>query len=301
MDRLLAMQVIQKVAELGSFSAAATHLELSKSAVSKMVRALEDHLGAKLLNRTTRRLSLTEAGDRYVQQTARLLGELAEIEAEAASLQAVPRGRLRVNAPMSFGLKHIAPLVPALLRAQPELAIDLTLNDRVVDLVDEGFDVAIRIGHLQDSSLIARKLGESDLVLVASPEHLAEAGVPSDVDELQRRSCLAYAYGPYRDEWALEVGGVPRQVRIACRLRANNGDALRTAAEQGVGIALLPDFIVDDALAAGRLERVLPGVTGGRLPIHALYPPNRLPLAKLNVFVDHLRQHMSESRPRSAR
>jgi len=296
MDRLLAMRVFQKVAELGSFSAAADQLDMSKSAVSKTVRALEDHLGAKLLHRTTRRLSLTDTGTRYVAQTARLLGDLAEIEAEAASERATPRGRLRVNAPMSFGLLHVAPLVASLLRTHPELEIDLTLNDRVVDLVDEGYDLAIRIGQLPDSSLIARKLGESELVVVASAAYLAAAPPLEVAADLAAHACLIYAYGRWREEWRLVEQGRTVAVRVRGPLRANNGEALAAAAVDGLGIALLPDFIAAPALADGRLVRVLPAASGGTLPIHALYPPNHHPLAKLRAFVDHLRRHLDVPR-----
>jgi DNA-binding transcriptional LysR family regulator len=291
-DRLLAMRVFQKVAELGSFSAAADQLDMSKSAVSKTVRALEDHLGTMLLHRTTRRLSLTEAGRRYVEQVARLLSDLAEIEAEATSVRAVPRGRLRVNAPMSFGLAHVAPLLPSLLRAHPELEIDLTLNDRAVDLVDEGYDVAIRVGHLADSSLIARKLAELELVLVASRTYLATAPPLQTAADLSRHVCLIYAYGRFREEWRLVDNGEPVAARVRGPLRANNGDALAAAAVDGLGIALLPDFIAAPAQARGDLVRVLPQVSGGTLPVHALYPPNHHPLAKLRAFVDHVKRHL---------
>ncbi len=289
----MAMQVVSKVAEMGSFSAAADQLDMSKSAVSKLVRALEDHLGARLLNRTTRRLSLTAAGERYVAEIARLLAELAEIEAEAAHVHATPRGRLRVNAPMSFGLLHVAPLLPGLLQRYPELDIDLVLNDRVVDLIEEGFDVAIRVGNLPDSSLIARKLTETELVLVASAGYLEAAPPLQRAADLAHHACLVYAYGAYRDEWRLREGDAPAAVRVRGPLRANNGDALVRAAAAGLGIALLPRFIADDALARGEVARVLPQVSGGRLPIHALYPSNRHPLAKLTVFVEHLRRHVT--------
>jgi DNA-binding transcriptional LysR family regulator len=291
-DRLFAMRVFQKVAELGSFSQAADQLDMSKSAVSKIVRGLEDHLGAKLLHRTTRRLSLTDTGARYVQQATRLLADLAEIEAEAAAERATPRGRLRVNAPMSFGLAHIAPLVPALLRAHPELEIDLTLNDRVVDLVDEGVDVAIRIGRLPDSSLIARKLAETELILVASERYLAAAPPLAGAADLAGHDCLLYAYGPLREEWRLVDGGRPVGVRVRGRLRANNGDALALAAAAGLGVALLPDFLARPYLDRGRLTRVLAPVSGGTLPVHALYPATHHPLAKLRAFIDHLRAHL---------
>ncbi|MEO1093108.1 MAG: LysR family transcriptional regulator [Pseudomonadota bacterium] len=296
MDRLLAMDVLAKVVDQGGFSAAADQLGMSKSAVSKLVRALEDHLGARLLNRTTRRLSLTEAGEAYVEAATRLLQELAEIEAATGDAQATPRGRLRVNAPMSFGLSHLAPLLPGLLRTYPELQVDLTLNDRIVDLIDEGFDVAIRIGQLRDSSLTARKLGEIALVLVASPGYLEAAPPLGTLHDLGEHSCLVYAYGPLRDEWRLQEGGATRTVRVAGRLRANNGDVLVEAAAAGLGVALSPDFIAAPHLADGRLVRVLPAVSGARLGVYALYPANRHPLAKLNAFVGYLRRHLALNR-----
>ncbi len=294
MDRLAAMQAFVKVVELGSFSAAADQLDLSKSAVSKMVRGLEDHLGARLLNRTTRRLALTEAGGRYVDEVGRILADLAEIEAATADEQATPRGRLKVNAPMSFGLIHMAPALPGLMRTYPELRIDLTLNDRTVDLIDEGFDVAVRIGRLRDSSLIARKLCEVDVILVASPGYLAAAPPLVEAGDLPRHEALIYAYGPLRDEWRLEVAGAVVDVAIQGRLRANNGEVLAAAAADGLGITLVPDFIASPYLASGRLVRVLPEVGGGRLPVHALYPANRHPLAKLSAFVDYLRRHLAK-------
>ncbi len=292
MDRLAAMQAFVKVVELGSFSAAADQLDLSKSAVSKMVRGLEDHLGARLLNRTTRRLGLTEAGGRYVEEVGRILADLAEIEAATAEQRAVPRGRLKVNAPMSFGLLHLAPLLPGLLQAYPELTVDLTLNDRVVDLIDEGFDVALRIGRLRDSSLIARKLCEVDVILVASPEYVSTAAPLQRAGDLARHHALLYAYGPLRDEWRLEVDGEVVDVPVRGRLRANNGEVLARAAVDGLGIALVPDFIAQPHLARGGLVRVLTSVSGGRLPVHALYPGNRHPLAKLTAFVDYLKRHL---------
>jgi DNA-binding transcriptional LysR family regulator len=183
--------------------------------------------------------------------------------------------------------------VPSLLRAHPELEIDLTLNDRVVDLVEEGYDLAVRIGQLPDSSLIARKLGETELVLVASAVYLARAPALTAAADLVEHACLIYAYGRLREEWRLVERGETVAVRVRGPFRANNGDALAAAAIDGLGIALLPDFIAAPALADGRLSRILPEVSGGVLPIHALYPPNHHPLAKLRAFVDHLRRHLN--------
>ncbi|MBT6118686.1 MAG: LysR family transcriptional regulator, partial [Rhodospirillaceae bacterium] len=196
MDHLAGMAVFAKVVEARSFTAAAEQLGLSKSAVSKQISRLEDRLGIRLLNRTTRRLSLTEAGAAYYERCARIVAEAEAADLAITHLQSEPRGVLQVNAPMSFGIAHVAPAIPDFLERYPELRVDMTLNDRVVDLVDEGFDVAIRIGALADSSLIARRLAESRMVAVAAPGYLQRHGAPDRPEDLERHNCLSYSYTP---------------------------------------------------------------------------------------------------------
>lgn len=290
MDRLAEMEVFVRVVDEGGFSAAARALNMSKSAVSKRVASLEDRLGARLINRTTRRLALTDAGTTFYARAARILAEAEEAEAAVSSLQAAPRGVLRVNAPVSFGLNHLGGLLPGFLARYPDLSVDLVLNDRFVDLVDEGFDLAIRITSLEDSSLIARRLCGLHRILVASPDYLDRHGVPDHPDDLRDHACLLYTYLRRSGEWTLHTGdGRAARVQVnAAALSANNGDVLGEAAIQGLGITMMPTFIIGEALASGRLVRVLPDwedLSGG---IYAVWPSGRFIPAKVRAFVDLL-------------
>jgi DNA-binding transcriptional LysR family regulator len=298
MDRLSSMAVFAKVAELGSFSAAADQLGLSKSAVSKHVTALEGRLGVPLVNRTTRRLALTEAGEAYRDSCARIVAEVEEAELEAGRHGSEPRGRLRVNAPMTFGVLHLGPLIPEFLARFPRIEIDLTLNDRVVDLIEEGVDVALRIGSLRDSSLIARRLAAAASVCAASPAYLRAAGTPAHPAELARHNCLRYTLRRTPETWEFLRGdGERHAVRLRGNLSANNGDALRAAALGGLGVVVLPDFIVGEDVAAGRLVRLLDGWTMPEIPIHAVWPPQRHPSPKLRAFVDFLAERLARRCP----
>lgn len=288
MDRLTAMQAFVRVVERGGFTAAAEDLRFSRAMVSKHVQDLEEHLGARLLNRTTRKVSLTEAGRVYFERSLQLLADLTETEEAVGALQAKPRGRLRINAPVSFGALHLAAAVADYMAAQPEVSVEFTLNDRVVDLVEEGYDVAVRIGRLADSSLIARRLAPCRMVVCASPEYLTRNGQPLVPADLAGHNCLGYSYGQARGEWQFEGPEGADLVRVRGRMQANNGDALRAAALHGTGVVLLPSFIVGIDLAAGRLLPVLAGYRVPELAIHAVYPPGRHLSAKVRSFVDFL-------------
>lgn len=288
MDRFTGMRLFARVVETGSFSGAARDLRLSKSAISKHVRALEDRLGVRLLNRTTRRLSPTEEGRTYYEWCVRIGADVAEAEAAVAHLHGEPRGTLRVNAPMSFGILRLGPALGEFLGLHPELSVDLTLNDRYVDVVEEGFDVAIRIGELTDSSLIARKLAASRRVVCAAPDYFARHGVPKTPANLRDHNCLTYSYlRAAAQEWRLvgPEGEVP--VTVSGTLNANNGDVLRAALIAGVGIGWAPDFIVGEDIRAGRLVPALEDYVD-ELGVYALYPPGRHQSAKLRVFIDFL-------------
>ena len=289
MQDLGAMALFARVVEAGSFTGAAAQLGLSKSAVSKQVSRLEDRLGARLMNRTTRRLSLTEAGQAFYEGCQKVVAE-AEAAAQAVThLAAAPRGVLRVNAPMSFGVLHVAPALPALLEACPELSLDLTLNDRRVDLVEEGYDLAIRIGALGDSSLIARRLAPSHRVLCAAPTYLAKRGRPEAPEDLAAHECLVYSYQAAGQAWHLSGPAGEKRVKIAGRLKVNNGDALLAAALTGLGIAFLPGFIAGDALRAGRLEQLLPEWRDAEeTKVYAVYPAGRQVAPKVRAFIDFL-------------
>jgi DNA-binding transcriptional LysR family regulator len=252
-------------------------------------------MGLRLLNRTTRRLSLTEAGAAFYAGCRRVVAEAEAAERAVTALAAVPRGTLKVNAPMSFGVLHLAPALPDFLRRYPELAVDLALNDRIVDLVAEGFDVGIRIGRLTDSSLIARRLAPSRRVLCAAPSYLATRGTPRAPEDLADHDCLLYSYQSEGREWRFRGPGGLRSVKIEGRLRVNNGDVIRTAAMGGLGIAMLPTFIAGDDLRRGRLRCLLPDWHGAvEEAVHAVFPASRNLLPKVRVFVDFLAERFGE-------
>jgi DNA-binding transcriptional LysR family regulator len=288
MDRLDGIEAFVKVGELGSFSAAAKRLGTSKSAVSKQVAALEDRLGAKLLHRTTRALSLTEAGGAFLERARAILSELAEAESAVSSLNGELQGALWVNAPLSFGIRHVAPAVAPFLAAHPNLTLELDLSDRFVDLVEEGYDLALRIGVLPDSSLIARRLVPVKRLLCAAPSYLDKHGTPQTPADLAAHACLTYRHDRRSGPWLLERGGERLQLNVAGPLAANNGDVLLAAAEAGAGIVDLPTFYTCDALRDGRLRAVLPDWSPPKLALHAVYPPNRHLSLKVRTFIDYL-------------
>jgi DNA-binding transcriptional LysR family regulator len=257
--------------------------------VSRQVGALEAELGARLLHRTTRALTLTEAGRSYFAQAARILADLAEANASVGQLQAAPRGRLRVSAPMSFGFLHLAPAVPDFLDRYPDVEIDLAMNDRYVDLVDEGFDMAVRIGKLEDSSLVARKLAPARRTICAAPAYLQARGVPASPDDLKAHECLCYSNVGLSQEWRfVRPDGRPWPVEVRGRLHANNGDALRAAALRGFGLAVLPSFLVGRDFQSGALVSVLDAFMAQDSGVYAVYPHARHLSPKVRAFVDFL-------------
>ena len=289
MDRLAAIEAFVRVAETHSFSEAARRLHASQSAVSRAVSGLEAELGARLLHRTTRSLTLTEAGRGYFERAARILADLEEANLAVTQLQAAPRGRLRVNAPMSFGFLHLAPALPDFLALYPELSVDLSMSDRFVDLIEEGVDVAVRIGALEDSSLIARKLAPIRRVVCASPAYLNARGTPLAPDDLKQHDCLCNSNIAVLHEWRFAAAdGKLWPVDVRGRLSANNGDALRVAALKGLGLANLPTFIVGADLQAGTLMTVLDDFAVQDLSMSAVYPPGRHLSPKVRAFVDFL-------------
>jgi DNA-binding transcriptional LysR family regulator len=292
MDRLAEMEAFVHVVDQGGFTDAARKLGVSKSAISKHVASLESRLAVRLLNRTTRRVSPTEIGLVYYDRAKTVLKDATEADDLVTAMQAEPRGALRISAPVSFGIAHLSSAVADFLAAYPEVEIHLVLDDRFVEIVAEGFDLAIRIGNLTDSSLRARRLAESGAHLVAAPAYLARAGTPAGVEDLGAHQLLHYSNLSTGNAWKLRgPGGQERQIRVGGRLTANNGDSLRRAAEAGLGIALQPAFILGDALRTGRLVEVLPDCRPEPLGIYALYPPGRFTQPKLRVFIDFLAEH----------
>lgn len=289
MDRLAAMTAFARVAESRSFSEAARRLRSSKSVISRQVMALESDLGARLFHRTTRSLTLTEAGQGYYERVSRILADVEEANLSVTRLQAAPRGRLRVNAPMSFGIRHLAPAIPDFLALHPEVEIDMSMSDRFVDLVEEGYDVAVRIGRLTDSALVARRLAPLRRVVCASPAYLAAKGVPQTPADLAAHDCLSYSNMAASDEWSfVEADGRPVSVAVRGRLHVNNGDTLRIAALSGLGLVTQPTFIVGADLQAGTLVGVLSDYVAQDGAVYAVYPHSRHLSPKVRAFVDFL-------------
>jgi DNA-binding transcriptional LysR family regulator len=289
MDRLQAIEIFVKVAELKSFTAAANALDLSRTVVSDRIKELETDLGVRLLQRTTRRVALTEPGAAFLERVRVGLSALEEAAAEASSLSGEPRGLLRVNAPMSFGFRHLAPALGAFMQRYPDLRVELTLTDRLINLIEENVDVALRIGNLRDSSLVARKLADCRMVLCASPAYLKRSGTPKHPRDLENHIRLFYTLWLASDEWRFQRRGEEVVINAGqAALRSNNGDAIAAAAAAGAGIALQPDFIVGPLIKQGRLAEVLSGWRATEFGIYAVYAPTQFVPAKSRAFIDYL-------------
>lgn len=289
MDRQGEMAVFVKAVESGSFSAAARALGLTPSAISKLITRLEDRLGARLLNRTTRRLGLTEEGEAFYQRARPILAEIEAAEGAVSQLRAAPRGQLKINAAASFAQNWVVPLIPEFMDRYPEVSIDLTLSDSIVDLVEEGVDVAIRIAELADSSLIARRLAPGHRAICASPEYLARHGAPETPDDLARHNCLTLSLPSSLNEWEFDGPNGRRRVRITGTFRANNAIALHRAALAGLGLMRGSRFLVGADIKAGRLVPVLSQFAcPGESAIYAVYPHSRHLSPKVRAFVDFL-------------
>jgi DNA-binding transcriptional LysR family regulator len=290
-DILTGMRVFTTVVDLGSFSKAADKLDLSRGMTSRYVAQIEAHLGARLLNRTTRRLSLTEAGDDYYQRATQVLAMVEEAERAATQKLAEPRGTLRINASLTFGQRHLGDAISTYLRRYPQVRVDMTLNDRVVSLVEEGFDLAVRITRRIDPGLVARPITPARLVACASPDYLRLNGTPKSPADLARHNCLTYAYGGEQDEWHFTRKGRGTAVKVAGNLHGNNGDILCNAAVAGLGIVLQPTFIAYEALRSKKLVRILKGWETDVLTVHAVYPHRQFLPPKVRSFIDFLVEH----------
>lgn len=282
------MKTFVAVVAEGSFSAAARRLDMSPQLVSKYVAQLEDRLGARLLNRSTRRLSLTEAGQAYHERCQQLVADIDDMESAIGDMTAKASGTLRINAPMSFGITHLASAAARFQCENPAVSIDLMLNDRVVDVVGEGFDLALRIGRLEESGLVARRLAPIRVVMCASPDYLRQHGTPATPEGLAGHNCLGYSYSRERGHWRLERDGQMHAIPVEGTYVANNGDALRLAAVAGAGIILQPTFIVGQDIRAGRLVVVLPDYRAADLALHAVYAHRQYLSAKVRAFIDYL-------------
>ncbi|MBR0893676.1 LysR family transcriptional regulator [Bradyrhizobium tropiciagri] len=296
-----ALAIFAKVVELRSFAAAAAELSLSKATVSKAVSRLEERLGARLFNRTSRRLALTDAGQKLSERAARLLADGEAAENEALAQSTTPRGLVRLAVPMSFGIKTVAPLLPEFMEAYPEVAIDLHLSDATVDLIGEGFDAGLRIARLPDSSLIARRLCGMPRYTVAAPSYLKRYGRPTHPMHLAEHKCFGYAYLSTQGAWNYtNAAGEQASVRPAGQLRVNNGEAVMPALLAGLGIADLPDFIVGDAIARGEVEVILKGWKQPEAAVHLVTPPGGPRPARVEVLADFLASHFAKGKKRGS-
>lgn len=288
MNQIEDMRLLVQTVDGGSFTKAADTLGLSKQYVAKRIAALEDRLGARLLIRTTRTLRLTALGTRYYEQARQMIEQVEALEASITQQNASPRGRLRIAAPMSFGTLRLAPALPRFLAAHPQVEVELELNDRIVDLIGEGFDVGVRIGTLADSTLIAQRVADTPMWCCASPDYLQRHGRPQRPADLRDHACLSYGHQRHV-EWMFRQGGKPLAIAVQGRLCANNGEVLRDAAGAGLGIVQLPGFLVDEALADGRLVSVLDAYQPPALGIHTLYASHRQVSLAVRAFSEFMR------------
>ena len=295
MKNLSDITVFVQVVESGSFTAAAKRLALSKSVVSKYVTRLENQLGAQLINRTTRRLSLTEIGRTFYERSQRGLQELEEANAEVLRLQAAPRGTLKLNTPMSFGISHIAPALPDFLSRYPELSVEMNLDDRKVNLAEEGFDLAVRVADLPDPSLVARRLGPCRYVVCASPQYLQHHGVPHTPDDLIHHNAITFKYQKSPREWRfLSPEGRYISVPVSGSIETNNSLALREALINNAGITSTPTFVVGADIKAGRLKAVLTNYHVQEYSIYIIYLQRRHLSPKVRAFIDFMAERITD-------
>ncbi|MEQ6889083.1 LysR family transcriptional regulator [Halomonas sp. CS7] len=294
MDRIDAMRAFVTVVTEGSFTRAAERLETSPQLVSKYVSQLEQHLGVRLLNRTTRKVHLTEAGARYHQRALQVLNDIDDMEHQLGDLHTQAKGRLRISAPVSFAIRHLAPLLSDFQRAHPAVDIDLQLNDRKVDIVEEGFDIALRIGHLKSSSLIARRIAPVRLLMCASPAYLKQHGTPRRLEDLEAHRYLRYSYMELAAGETISRWLSSRDPHHGGDMVSNNGDVLVEAAIAGAGIALQPTFISGPAIKAGTLRVILPEHAPEPMSLYAVYAHRQLLASKVRCFIDFLEGYFGE-------
>jgi len=298
MDRLRALEVFVEVVKRDGFARAAEALDTSPANVTRYISDLEAHLQTRLLNRSSRKMSMTSSGEALFERARSILDDVAEAEAIVSSAALQPHGVLRINAPLSFGVLHLAPLWARFMQLYPEVRLDVSLIDRVVDIVEEGYDMAVRISRAGSASNVARKLATSHNVLCASPEYIRQRGMPQTPAELLRHDGIGYSYAATADEWQmLDAAGQQHSVKMPCVMHTNNGDTARAAALGGLGIIWQPTFLVGADLRAGRLQRVLPDYQMPDMDVLAVYPSRRHLSAKVRVMIDFLVQELAGTPP----
>jgi DNA-binding transcriptional LysR family regulator len=292
MDKYQEMRVFSAVVEASSFVGAADSLDMSKAAVSRYVSELEQRLGVRLLHRTTRRLSLTPEGEVFLARCREILSSIEASEVEITTRSVSVSGLLKVSVPVSFGIRHMAPLWPDFLDLHPQLNLDVQLADRLIDLVDEGFDLAIRIARLEDSSLISRQIAATRLVLCAAPSYLERRGLPAHPSDLATHDVVGYSLLATGDQWQFEGPDGPVSVKVRPRFWSNNGDSCIAACVQGAGIQLQPTFLIDEELRRGALVEVLPQYQAATLGIYAVYPTRKFVLPKVRALIEFLDERL---------
>ena len=288
MDKLTSMNVFVRVAKAGSFAGAARDLDISRAMTTKHIMQLENTLGIRLFNRTTRSLNLTEVGAAYLERCQQVLADVLEMEAAVTQLQTEPRGTLKLSAPQFIGAYHIAPAIAEFLDLHPDLKVDLILQGSPGDLIDEGIDIAIFLGKLEDTSLIARRLATSSLVVCGSPKYFQNYGIPQKPEELIEHSCLVNWAIPPRDQWNFTTEKGETAIKVSGRMQANAADPIRIAARKGLGLVMLPKYVVAKDIQKGRLQAVLKDFSVSPLEIHAVYPHRKYLSAKVRSFLDFL-------------
>ena len=298
MDRLTEMEAFATVVDQGGFTDAAKKMGISKSAVSKHVSALEARLGARLLNRTTRRVSPTEIGLAYYDRARRVLNDAGEADAMVSSMQSAPSGLLRISVATDFGVNHLSPVLGEFLQEFPDITVNMVLNNRYVELISEGYDMAVRIGELEDSTLRARKLTETTHRMVGAPSYFRKYGHPAKIDDLNEHKLLHYSNNAAGNVWKLTApSGEKRQVRTAGWLTVNDGQSLLNAAVSGLGIAYLPSFLYSEAMKAGQVVEAIPDLPVDSQGIYAVYPPGRFTQPKVRAFIDFLVTSFADKGP----
>lgn len=293
MDMYGAMRLFRRIVETGSFAQASRDFDITPSSASRQIGALEDMLGAPLLTRTTRKLTMTEAGELYFERIVSILDDLDEANRLVVQLLAAPRGTLRINSTVTFGHRCITPFLPEFLSRYPEIRLELTLTEKVVDLIEERVDIAIRIGRLKDSGLVSRKLLSHRFVLCATPDYLRRRGTPHTADDLLQHNCLAFDFNPGGDTWYVGPVGSREEITISGSLRANSLDVLHDMTTAGVGIGILPDWVAGSDLASGRIVEVLRELDAAPAPVnlsavHAIFAANRRNSPKVRAFLEFL-------------
>jgi DNA-binding transcriptional LysR family regulator len=293
MNKLVSLKVFCRIVESGSFAQCARDIGLSPAMVTKHISALEDDLGVRLLNRTTRKVSTTEAGREYFERSAQIISDLEEADAAVSQLGTNPRGILRLSSPLDFGTSHLLPAISAYLMRYPDVTVDIDFSDRRVQLIEEGFDVAVRFDQLADSTLVARRLNATKIFACASPKYLETHPPISVPADLAQHNCLRYAYYKNPSEWVFDGEGRSEKVKVQGSVLTNNGRSLCEMASHGLGVVLQPEFLVADYLKSGELVRVLDRFEVSSISLYVVYPHRRFLSAKVRSFVDFLVEHFS--------